>query len=300
MSNFISRTFKGFFNRKSLIPDFTTHTVDLSLLDRSLEILNNTSKELIEVASGLNESLKQELKDTQYRLTSIMDSIDDYVLVKDSTGKWKRLNKFGEKLYNFTEKDYIDKTNEELLEVYPQYKEHLLGCVHSDELAWKTKQPCRTEESFEGKSFDIIKTPIYNSDGSKKELIIIGRDITELKEKRRRIKACFNALNASSDVIVITNFHNEIVFCNDKFIQKFNFHSHEEVTGKQLDIIAASANPFIYKELCDKKDSSPWSGIIINKIFDRGEVVCNVNMIPVMNGISYPIYYIYTMKATLE
>jgi PAS domain-containing protein len=205
--------FTGFFNKKKLLPCFAEQDYDISKLDSSLELLNSTSKELIEVAGTLHGSLKQELKDTQNRLYSIIDSIEDFVQVKDSEGRWTHLNKYGEHLYNFDDDNtYVNKTTQELCVLFPQFKERFLECLNSDELAWTRGCSYRFEQMVGNRVFDIIKTPIFNIDGTPKELIIVGRDVTDITEKRKRLKACFNALNASSDVLVITDHSNHIVF----------------------------------------------------------------------------------------
>lgn len=298
MIRFFPKVFAGFFNKQKLMPVFQESHVDTSSLDKSLELLNNSSKELIEVACALNSSLKEELAEAKFQLYSIMDSIEDFVLVKDSHGKWKRLNKFGQHLYNLKDVEYLEHTNEEIYSKHPELKDHLITCLETDKIAWQKGTPSRSEESLENRVFDMIKTPVYNSDGSRKELIIVGRDITEIKEKRKRIKACFNALNASNDVIVITDYHNKIFFCNDKFLNKFGFNSFEEVMDRSLDIISTPNHPHFYQDACNKKNTSTWVGSTDNRK-QNGEIVhCSVTVLPVMNGVPYPIYYIYTLKPT--
>lgn len=298
MIRFFPKIFNGFFNKKKLMPIFNESPVDTCSLDKSLELLNNSSKELIEVAVSLNSSLKKELEETKFQLHSILDSIDDFVLVKDGAGKWKTLNRFGEHIYNFNPIDYLNLTNQQIVNIHPHFKDHLIGCSETDKEAWKKGIPCRSEETLDNRVFDIIKTPIFNENGSKKELIIVGRDITELKEKRKRIKACFNALNASNDVIVITDYHNKIIFCNDKFLNKFGFTSSEEVLDKSLDIISTKNHPHFYQDSCFKKNVNTWVGSTDNRKQDGTIVHCNLTVLPVMNGVPYPIYYIYTMKPT--
>lgn len=56
----------------------------------------------------------------------------------------------------------------------------------SDENSWKQGGPCRFDKiipSPDGsiKTFDVIKVPIFHSDGRRKGLIVFGRDITDQK-----------------------------------------------------------------------------------------------------------------------
>jgi PAS domain S-box-containing protein len=290
--------FTGFFCKKKLLPSFTEPEYDISKLDSSLELLNISSRELIEVAGNLHCSLRQELKDTQTRLYSIIDSIEDFVQVKDAEGRWTHLNKYGEHLYNFdNDNTYVNKTTQELCVLFPQLQQRFLDCLSSDDIAWSRGSSVRIEQLVGNRVFDIIKTPIFNIDGSKKELIIVGRDITDITEKRKRLKACFNALNSSSDVIVITDHNNHIIFSNDKFIHKFGFNSYEQIVHKSLDIISTEDNPNFYEEVSHKQIKETWQGSCYNKKQDGTVVHCGLTVVPVINGVSYPIYYIYTMKA---
>ena len=296
MINFFPKVFTGFFNKSKLMPVFHESPVDTTSLDKSLELLNTSSKELIEVACELNSSLQTELAETKFQLYSIMDSIEDFVLVKDGQGYWKRLNRFGQQLYNFKESDYFNHTSEQLILKHPKLSKHLNTCLASDNAAWTKKSASRSEESYDGRVFDMIKTPLFDADNSRRELIIVGRDITELQEKRRRIKACFNALNASSDVVVITDYNNKIIFCNDKFLNKFGFHSFDEVLDRSLDIISTSENPHFYHEACNQQLKTTWIGSTSNCKQNGSIVPCDLTVLPVMNGAPHPIYYIYTMK----
>lgn len=275
--------------------------IDLSSLDASLELLQTTSLSVGQAALDAAKSLEMQLEDSEVRLYSIIDSINDFVCVKDGEGRYKIMNSFGESMYGWFNREYIGKTDYELIEEFPQFKDHLLCCVASDIQTWENKTPLRTEEfaMLGGKTqvFDVIKTPVFNEDGTKKELIIVGRNVTEVKAKNSRVKACFNALNAASDVIIICDGDGNIVFCNDKFLQKYGFHDHRDVVGKRMSIISSGkTQKEVYEDLWKTiKSGKVWSGVVINRTQKGTEVKCRNTILPVMNGRPNPIYYICTM-----
>src|SRR5690606_22095051 len=89
-------------------------------------------------------------------------------------------------LYTLENIDYSGKTDTELAELVPFFKEALLYCVKSDQEAWDAVVSTRCEESFavpngEVKTFDVIKVPFFDDDNNRKGLLTIGRDITQLK-----------------------------------------------------------------------------------------------------------------------
>ena len=287
-------------------PEVDQPRVDMSTLDSTFQLLQKTATDVSSLASDVSRRLDEKLKDTEFRLFSIIDSVDDFILVKDGNGRWKTLNKFGQQLYGFMDREYVGKTDWEIAERYPVYKKHLLLCSSSDSITWASGVPQRVEEVFEidGKLqyFDTIKTPVFDENGNKKEMIIVGRNVTEVKEKQSRVKACFNALNSASDVILICGRFGEIVFCNDNFLNKFGFSSHEDVVGKNLGLLASNVTEQAkYDELwITARANKPWTGVITNKTLWGDEVTCNIHVVPVMNGIPEPIYYICTMKPHRE
>lgn len=278
------------------------HIISLEALDASQKLLSSTASEVADAAAGAAESLRQQLTDTESRLYSIIDSIDDFVLVKDGEGRWKTMNTFGQGLYGWHNYEYLGKTDYELAEEYPDLKYHLYECLTSDIQAWEMGIPTRSEEHVvinnRMQYFDVVKTPVYDDHGNRKELIIVGRNITEVKEKHKRVKACFNALNAASDVIIICDGHGHIVFCNDKFLMKFGFTDFHDVIGKKMNIISSGkTTDKLYEELWSTiRSNKLWSGEITNKTAKGVDVKCKVNIMPVMNGVPDPIYYICTMK----
>lgn len=292
------------FNRKRCnLPEiYRSEPLDLDDLDHSLNLLRTTTAEVSEAAVQAAKVLEERLKETESRLYSIIDTVDDFICVKDGEGRWKTLNRFGQGLYGFDGYEYVGKTDLELAEIKPEFRLGFMACIESDSAAWESGTPTRSEEAFvvgnKVQYFDVVKTPVFDDIGNRKELIIVGRNITEVKSKNKRVKACFNALNAASDVITICDGHGYIVFCNDKFLQKYGFGDFHDVIGKKMNIISSGkTDNEIYEDLWKTiKSNKTWSGNIVNKTTKGIDVHCKVTIMPVMNGVPEPIYYICTMK----
>jgi signal transduction histidine kinase len=83
--------------------------------------------------------------------------------------------------------DYIGKTDCELAEYSPFFREAFLACEQSDELAWERKSLSSGEEVITTPDgvehiLEIIKVPLFHSNGERKGLVVLGRDITERKK----------------------------------------------------------------------------------------------------------------------
>ncbi|TDL82534.1 ATP-binding protein [Peribacillus frigoritolerans] len=139
-----------------------------------------------------NEQFK-ELEREKEKLLSLINSMVDFVNFKDGQGRWIEVNTFGLNLFQLQGVEYKGKSDRELAEYTDFYKEALLFCEKSDEITWQGGTVSRCEEiiplpdgSF--KTFDTIKVPLYNDDGSRKALVVIGRDITQMKEAEDRLQ----------------------------------------------------------------------------------------------------------------
>jgi len=120
------------------------------------------------------------------QLTTLIDAMPDIVCFKDGKGRWQLANAFDLKLFGLEHVDYRGRTDRELAQYLDFYRETFLSCEASDEAAWQAGQMVRAEEAIpmpEGaaKIFDIIKVPLFYPDGSRKGLVMVGRDITERK-----------------------------------------------------------------------------------------------------------------------
>lgn len=137
--------------------------------------------------------LKDSLYENEERLLTLINSTPDVVQFKDGEGRWLIANDAGLRLFQLEEKSYSGKKDSELADVCVFYKAALLACEKSDEAAWMKRGIYRMEEAVpqpDGtiKIYDAIKVPLFHLDGSRKGLVILARDITELKITERELR----------------------------------------------------------------------------------------------------------------
>ncbi|MBD8068510.1 ATP-binding protein [Bacillus sp. PS06] len=128
----------------------------------------------------------KEAEEKENELSILINSMPDFVSFKDGKGRWLKVNDFGKALYSLENVDYVGKTDEELAEMVPFFKEVFLYSIESDNNAWNAGILTRCEESFDVMSgeimtFDVIKVPLYDESHNRKGLLTIGRDITQQK-----------------------------------------------------------------------------------------------------------------------
>jgi PAS domain S-box-containing protein len=138
---------------------------------------------------------KEELhstKEQEKRLSTLINSMVDFVNFKDGEGRWIQSNDFGLKLFQLENVDYFGKKDSELAEYTEFYADALRFCEVSDEETWNKGVITRCEEVVPrpdgtSKIFDTIKVPLFHEDGSREGLVIIGRDITTLRQTEERL-----------------------------------------------------------------------------------------------------------------
>jgi len=125
-------------------------------------------------------------------LRTLINASPDMICFKDGEGRWLEANQAILKVFQLEEVDYQGKTDAELARfTHPLYREPFLACKASDNLAWQKTTVSRAEEVMPtryGRSrvFDVIKVPIFDTEGKRKGLVLLGRDITEHKQAEEK------------------------------------------------------------------------------------------------------------------
>ena len=264
-------------------------------IDASFKLLRDTTTQVTQAAIEATKSIERRLVDTEYRFFSTIDAIEDFVIIKGGDNKWKTVNKAGQNLFGWIYDEYYDKTNQDLAHKYPIYTETLLQCAKSDEETWMNAKSSRFQECIPYgiagyRCFDIMKTPVFDDNGKRKELITVGRDITEELEKQRRINAAFIALNSISDMVVILDFRGYIFFCNDSFLKQFGVSNYDYIVDQHICTVV---------DIGQDRFNEIWEVVSHNKEWDSvctADGALDIHVTPMMNGVSYPVYYICTIR----
>ncbi|MFC3882398.1 PAS domain S-box protein [Bacillus songklensis] len=205
-------------------------------------------------------------KQEEKRLLTLINSMVDFVNFKDGEGRWLEANDFALKLLQLEHVDYKGKKDCELAQYTEFYKDALNHCTVTDKRTWQNGELSRFEEhiplpSGEIKIFDTIKVPLFNSNGSRQALVVIGRDITERKiaekklaDSQQQYKSLFEY---NPDLVYMVDLKGTITNLNPSF---------ENVTGYQREeYIGKPILPLILEEDKEKVMESYY------KLIDTGE-----------------------------
>lgn len=137
-------------------------------------------------------------------LKTIINSSPDIICYKDPDGRMIEVNKTFELIIN-ADFPIVGKKDLDLIKLMPNRADEFRMCYETDREVWESGSIKTVEESFKlidgtYQTFDVIKVPSYNKDGSKKGIAIVGRDITdrrrseEIKIKTEENKKILNEL----------------------------------------------------------------------------------------------------------
>ena len=135
------------------------------------------------------KEVERALRDSEERLRTLINAMPDLVCFKDGHGKWRVINNFTNWLFDLGNLDWRGKTDLELAEENSFFHDVFHTCANTDEVAWQCRSAQRSEEVItrpdgDCKTFDIFKIPLFHQDTTRRALVVVGRDITQLKETR--------------------------------------------------------------------------------------------------------------------
>jgi diguanylate cyclase (GGDEF)-like protein len=104
-------------------------------------------------------------------------------------------------------------TDKELLTLRPKFADGFARNIETDALTWRNRSATLVEKSFLGQdgrinTWEVVKTPSFNPDGTRYRLIIVSRNITERKLAETALQASEERFKSLAHMDVLTGIPN--------------------------------------------------------------------------------------------
>lgn len=230
---------------------------------------------------------KEAIEESENLLSTLINASPDIICFKDGKGRWLLANDADLKLFNLEDVAYKGKTDLELAASTPFFKNAFTTCSVSDEKAWQAQTITKNEEIIpqangSSKIFEVIKVPLFHNDGTRKGLIVLGRDISERKTTEMELKASEERYKVLADATEEAIFLSEKGYCvetNKTACQMFGY-SYEEMVGTFGTLIIAPESQKLvenymlsgydkpYEAVGQRKDGTTFPVQLFGKMFE--------------------------------
>jgi PAS domain S-box-containing protein len=202
--------------------------------DENIAELSSVSALFNQMAAQLHQSLDRkstELQEKEYWFNILIEAIPDPIFLKDGAGRYLIINHQGLELFAMSDGNYFGKTDSEVSEVNPFFRDALLYCAATDQIAWNKEEPHRTEEQIpqidgSQRTFDVFRVPLFTESGDRKGLVVIGRDISDRKRLEEELthSCALRELifNESTDALFLVDSETSLLIdCNQQAVKQF-------------------------------------------------------------------------------
>ncbi len=236
--------------------------------------------------------LKSDLhKEAEEKLQTLLDTMPDGVWFKDGEGRWLAVNRAGLALFGLENADYKGKRDSEQVAADNFHFPSLRYCEETDKTAWEAGCLSRVEEQVpqpDGitRAFDVLKVPLFNADGSRKGLVVLGREITVEKEALAEQRRLASAVKQSGESIFITDAKGIIQYVNPAF-ERISGYTKKEAIGKLPPALLESGKTppsTLQAVLQAVSEGMQWSGNFINRRKDGVEYEVSATVSPVFDS----------------
>jgi len=220
-------------NRKKNGTNYYEDAVIFPIKDESGKIINYAK-----IARDITKQkeLENSIQEQEELLRTLINSTPDIICFKDGQGRWLEANEADLKLFQLDNVDYRGKKDSELAKYSEFYYDAFMTCEDTDEIAWQKGTMSRGIETIpkpdgSAKVYDVIKVPLFEEDGSRKGLVVLGRDISEMKkaedslkeseEKYRGISSLYRMMADNiPDLVWAKDLDGKFIFVNKAICEK--------------------------------------------------------------------------------
>lgn len=236
---------------------------------------------------------EEALKESEQHLNTIIKTEPECVKIVDSLGKLIQINPAGlamleaqtlEEAQQCELTDYLlPKYRAAFIDLHKQVMNGQEGTLEFEVIGLKGRR----------RWLQTHAAPMRNANGEITSLLGVTRDITENKHTITQLQKLSQAVEQSSNAIVITDYKANIEYINAAFL-KITGYTQAEVMGKNPRFLKAGITPqSVYDDMwLTLNRGETWHGELTNRKKDGTEYIHSTNIAPVVDGNGRTTHYI--------
>ncbi|MCB1734632.1 MAG: EAL domain-containing protein [Gammaproteobacteria bacterium] len=214
------------------------------------------------------EDTQRALRASETRLSTILDTIDAYVYMKDRAGCYLYVNEITRKLWGVSNEEVIGHSDDAFFDAATSERIRV-----NDNLVLLEGQTVHREErnrvhgSDETRIYLSTKAPLYDADGNVEALLGVSTDITDRVHAEEQLRLAAQVYDSSGQAIIVTDADNRILATNPAFTTITGYAS-DEVLGQASTWFDASIEPGgFYAGLTHRlAENGSWNGEIRHRV----------------------------------
>ncbi|MDD5334600.1 MAG: PAS domain S-box protein [Rhodoferax sp.] len=194
---------------------------------------------------------------TNKRLGALIEAIPDAIFFKDPESRWQITNEPAKRLFHLHGLAWQDKTEMELAQLHPEFRAAHEACLVDDEKAWQAGKlalffETMVDEDGTAHEFEVRKMPVFDEQGQRQALVIIGRDVTERKKAEEALeenRQKYQALSEAASEAIFISEQGQCLEQNSRAQELFGYTSQEAVGRSDTEWIAPRDRDRVLKNM---------------------------------------------------
>ncbi|MBI3404207.1 MAG: PAS domain S-box protein [Acidobacteria bacterium] len=194
-------------------------------------------------------------------MSTLLEASPDAIFFKDHESRMLLANQSTLKLFGLEGRNYAGKTCEELSELSPEHRESFFFCRDTDTAAWEAGGATRNEVRIEppgndARVLDVIKVPLFHADGSRRGMVVIGRDITVRKTTEDALQASeerYRDLFENANDIIYTHHLNGRFTSINKTGERITGYSRKQILAMQITDVVHPEDHELGRRMLERK-----------------------------------------------
>ncbi len=246
------------------------------------------------------------LRDSHDRLSTFIEALPEAVILKDGEGRWRTTNEPARRLFQVERFPWQGRTDLELGERRPELRAVHQACAATDEIAWRSSDVTIANEGMcdrDGteRMFEVRKMALFHSDGRRRALIAIGKDVTDQLRAESLLRKLSLAVEQSPESILITDTDGRIEYANHA-VARTSGYALSELLGRNPGLLGSGRTPpenFAALRQA-MREGRTWRGELFNRRKDGTEYVDFAMVTPIRQPDGRVSHYLSVQEDITE